>query len=663
MSTAPEDVSAFRGPVDPRVRPQDDLFGHVNNHWLQAVQIPSDRGRYGVFDVLREQAEEDVRVLIEEVSAGVESGELAADDVAGKVGALYRSFLDEARADELGVEPIRDLLESVDTATSIPDLVALTGRLGREGVSGFVLPFVNTDDKDSSRYVVYLEQGGLGLPDESYYREEQHAPILAAYRDHVARLLTLATGLDDETATRTAERVVDLETRLAESHWDRVANRDPVKTYTLVDAAGLTELAPAVDWAAWARGLGAGAPFDEVVVRQPDFLRGLTEALDGVDLATWQDWLRVRIVQSHAAYLDARIVEAEFDFVGRTLSGIPEQRARWKRGVSLVDASLGEAVGELYVARHFPPAARERMAELVDHLVEAFRRSFDASTWMGEGTKGEARAKLDAFTPKVGHPQRWRDYSALEIREDDLVGNVRRVAAFEVDRQLAKLGGPVDRDEWFLTPQTVNAYYNPGLNEIVFPAAILQPPFFDAEGEDADNYGGIGAVIGHEIGHGFDDAGSTFDGQGNLRDWWTASDREAFDERREALIAQFDAYTTRHAPGHTVNGALTVGENIGDIGGLAIGHAAYRIAVGDEVAQQVGEDGLTGDQRFFNNWARVWCGDARTEEAVRLLAVDPHSPQDVRGNAVRNIDAFHEAYGTREGDGMWLAPEQRVTLF
>ena len=525
-----------------------------------------------------------------------------------------------------------------------------------------MLPFVNTDDKDSSRYVVYLEQGGLGLPDESYYREEQHASTLAAYRDHVDRVFALALARDDESAAKAAERVVDLEVQLAKCHWDRVANRDPVKTYTLVDSAELTELAPAIDWGAWATGLGASAPFAEVVVRQPDFLRGLSTLLGNGDLDTWRDWLRLRIVQAHAAYLDARIVEEEFDFVGRTLSGIPEQRARWKRGVSLVDASLGEAVGELYVARHFPPNARERMTELVDNLVEAFRRSFAAYEWMSEATKGEAVAKLEAFTPKVGHPQTWRDYSALEVRDDDLVGNVRRVAAFEVDRALAKLGGPVDRDEWFLTPQTVNAYYNPGLNEIVFPAAILQPPFFDADGDDADNYGGIGAVIGHEIGHGFDDAGSTFDGQGNLREWWTAQDRAAFEERRDALIEQFDGYSTRNAPGHTVNGSLTVGENIGDIGGLAIGHAAYLIAAG-EASQQVDGDGLTGEQRFFGNWARVWCGDARTEEAVRLLSIDPHSPQDVRANAVRNIDAFHTAFGTREGDGMWLDPQQRVSLF
>src|SRR5699024_2920565 len=310
----------------------------------------------------------------------------------------------------------------------------------------------------------------------------------------------------------------------------------------------------------------------------------------------------------------------------------------------------------------FPPMHKARMQQLVENLIEAYRRNISELPWMTDATRQKALEKLEKFTPKIGYPDKWRDYSGLDVRPGDLLGNVRRTSAFVVDRELQKLGGPVDRDEWFLTPQTVNAYYNPGLNEIVFPAAILQPPFFDAEGDDADNYGGIGAVIGHEIGHGFDDAGSTFDGRGNLRDWWSPEDREAFEERRDALIEQFDRQETRHAPGYTVNGALTVGENIGDIGGLAIGHAAYRIAVGER-AEQVGEDGLTGEQRFFTNWARVWCGDARTEEAVRLLAVDPHSPQDVRGNAVRNIVAFHEVYATTEGDGMWLAPEERVSLF
>ena len=330
------------------------------------------------------------------------------------------------------------------------------------------------------------------------------------------------------------------------------------------------------------------------------------------------------------------MVEENFDFYGRTLSGVPQMRERWKRGVGLVEEALGEAVGQLYVERHFPPHAKERMVDLVDNLVEAFRRSLSQVPWMGDDTRREALAKLGQFTPKIGYPDRWRDYSALEVVPGDLLGNVRRAVAFEVDRQLAKLGGPVDRDEWFMTPQTVNAYYNPGLNEIVFPAAILQPPFFDVDADDAVNYGGIGAVIGHEVGHGFDDQGSQFDGTGTLRNWWTDEDRAAFQARADALIAQFDQLETRDAPGHKVNGALTVGENIGDLGGLTIGYSAYRISLGDEPAPEL--DGHTGEQRFFLGWAQVWRGLSRREEAERLLALDPHSPMDLRANAARNLD-------------------------
>jgi putative endopeptidase len=380
-----------------------------------------------------------------------------------------------------------------------------------------------------------------------------------------------------------------------------------------------------------------------------------------VPIESWRDWLRWQVLHAWAPYLSEALVAENFDFYGRTLSGVPEIRERWKRGVALVEDALGEAVGQLYVERHFPPHAKAAMETLVGNLVTAFGQAFDGLDWMGEDTKAAAHAKLAAFTPKVGYPDRWRDYSALEVTPGDLVGNVRRAAAFEVDRNLAKLGSPVDRDEWFMTPQTVNAYYNPGLNEIVFPAAILQPPFFDVDADDAVNYGGIGAVIGHEIGHGFDDQGSQYDGAGNLRNWWTDEDRARFTERAGALIAQFDELEPADAPGYRINGALTVGENIGDLCGLAIGHAAYRIALAGQPAPEL--DGLTGDQRFFVGWAHLWCGKAREAEAKRLLQIDPHAPMDQRANIVRNVDEFHEAFGTVEGDGMWLAPQERVTFF
>ena len=641
--------------VDPDVRPQDDLFAHVNGRWLASTPIPEDRGRYGTFDQLREQSEAHVRAIIEEVAAGSpETGSVAA-----KVGDLYASFMDEAAADALGVSPLDEDLAAVRAMRTPDDVVAATGRFTRDGVMGLVVPFVNTDSRDPDRYLVHLEQAGIGLPDESYYRDHAHEATRTAYVDHVERMLGLA-GWEDPPGA--AQRIMVLETAIAAGHWDQVANRDPVRVYNLVDRDGLAAMAPGLDWEGFTTGLGAPAgAFDTVVVRQPDHLRSVATLLAEHPVATWRDWLAWHVVHHHAAYLSAAVVEENFDFYGRTLSGVPKMRDRWKRGVSLVEESLGEALGQLYVERHFPPRAKERMVELVGHLVEAFRQSLSDRPWLRDDTRREALAKLEAFTPKIGYPDRWRDYSALEIVPDDLLGNVRRAVAFEVDRQLAKIGGPVDRGEWFMTPQTVNAYYNPGLNEIVFPAAILQPPFFDVDADDAVSYGGIGAVIGHEIGHGFDDQGSQFDGTGTLRNWWTDEDRAAFQALADALVVQFGALESRDAPGTKVNGALTVGENIGDLGGLTIGHAAYVISLDGEPAPVL--DGLTGEQRFFMGWAQVWRGVSRREEAERLLVIDPHSPMDLRANAARNLEEFHEAFGVTEGDGMWLAPEDRVRIF
>ncbi|PKW25884.1 M13 family metallopeptidase [Phycicoccus duodecadis] len=640
--------------IDASVRPQDDLFAHANGTWLATTEIPDDRGRYGTFDVLREAAEEHVRAIIDEVAAGSP----APGTVAAKVGDLYSSFMDHERVERLGAEPLAADIERVTQVRDASGVLALLGSFARDGVEGLVQPYVNTDDRDPDRYVVYLEQAGIGLPDESYYREEQYADLRAAYTAHVGRMLSLVAWPGAEAA---AERVMALETRIAAGHWDKVSNRDPVKTYTLLDGDGLRRLCH-IDWPAYLEGMGApeGA-FAAVVVRQPDHLRSVEAALAEVPVETWRDWLVWQLVHAHAPYLSSVFVDENFDFYGRTLSGVPTLRERWKRGVALVEGALGEAVGRLYVERHFPPHAKERMVELVANLVEAFRQSLSSVPWMGPATRAEALAKLDRFTPKIGYPDVWRDYSALEVEPGDLLGNVKRATAFEVDRNFGKLGAPVDRHEWFMTPQTVNAYYNPGMNEIVFPAAILQPPFFDVEADDAVNYGGIGAVIGHEIGHGFDDQGSQFDGRGELRDWWTEEDRTAFQARADALIAQFGALETRDAPGRPVNGALTVGENIGDLGGLTIGYSAYRIALGGEPAPEL--DGLTGAQRFFLGWARVWGGKARTAEAERLLAIDPHSPMDLRANAVRNLDEFHDAFGVLQGDGLYLAPDERVRIF
>ena len=643
----------LRSNLDLSVRPQDDLFRFTNGTWLEQTEIPADRGRYGTFDRLREQAEHDLRALLDEAVA---SG-AAPDTSAGRVATLYGAFLDEVAVQARGLGAVADLLAQVDAVTDAGDLAGLQGRLERIGIRGTVQHFVNTDDRASDRYVSYLHQAGLGLPDESYYREERHADTRAAYQRHVAAMLGLAGRPEPLEA---AARVMALETRLAAGHLDNVSDRDPVATYHLLTAAQLADLAPAVDWAGYAAGLGAPAALAEVVVRQPDYLRALSAALADEPISTWREWLAWHVIHARAPYLPQEFVTENFEFYGRTLAGTPQLRERWKRGVELVDRMLGEALGELYVARHFPPSAKARMTELVANLVEAFRRSFADRPWMGADTKAQALAKLERFVPKIGYPDTWRDYSALMLT-GDLLADVAAAHAFESDRNLAKLGRPVDRGEWFMSPQTVNAYYNPGMNEIVFPAAILQPPFFDVDADDAVNYGGIGAVIGHEVGHGFDDQGSQYDGDGTLRNWWTDADREAFDALGAKLIAQFDQLEPIAAPGRNVNGALTVGENLGDLAGLGVGYAAYRIACGDDEPPVL--DGLTGDQRFFVGWAQVWCGKAREETAVMLLAVDPHSPAEHRANVVRNIDAFHTAFGVTETDGMWLDPADRVSVF
>ncbi|MDQ3527542.1 MAG: peptidase M13 [Actinomycetota bacterium] len=650
-----------REPMDLQVRPQDDLFGHVNGAWLATAEIPPDRGRYGAFDMLRENAEANVRALIEEAALA----EPALDSPEGKVGALYASFMDTPRITELGGAPLAEDLRAVAEVREASDVVRTSARFQRHGVDGLVHVWVTADAGSPKDYIAYLHQGGIGLPDEAYYTAAEHAETRTAYRAYLGRLLDLAApalgeaGLD--LGQDVPQRVFDLEARIADAHWDRVTARDAVKSYTRLTAAELAESTPGWDWAAWRDGLGASEQaLAHAVARQPDMLTAVAAALREVAVADWRAWLVVRLLDSTAPYLTDDFVEASFDFHGRTLTGTPENKERWKRGVGLVETLLGEAAGQLYVARHYPAEAQERMVQLVGKVVEAFRARIGELDWMGEQTREKALDKLSKFRPKIGHPPTWRDYTAYEVLPTDLVGNVRRGHAVETDRELAKIGGPIDLDEWLMTPQTVNAYYHPMLNEIVFPAAILQPPFFTVDADDAVNYGGIGAVIAHEIGHGFDDQGSRYAGDGSLTDWWTEQDRAAFDERAQSLIAQFDQLEPRDVPGHKVNGGLTVGENIGDLCGLEMSLRAYRLAAGTNPPEI---DGWTGDQRFFLGFAQVWRGKARVEEAKRLLAIDPHAPADLRGNVVRNVDAFHDAFEVGEGDAMWLTPGDRVRIF
>ncbi|HEX6419288.1 MAG TPA: M13-type metalloendopeptidase [Acidimicrobiales bacterium] len=637
------------------VRPQDDLFRHVNATWLSRTEIPPDRAAHGAFHILHDQAEMDVRALCEEAA----DGDAPAGSDERKVGDLWAAFMDLEAVERRDAEPLADDLAAIRAARSPADLLALAGRLQRHGTPGLVEWFVDNDGEDATRYIVNLVQGGIGLPDEAYYREDAYAEVRAAYVEHVGTVLRLVgePGADDA-----ARRVVALETALAAGHWTNVDSRDALKTHNKHTLGALRALTPGVDWDAWLDGLGAPAgAFDEVVVRQPDAVETAARLLGEVPLADWRAWLTFHHVRAAAPYLSSRFVDANFAFYGTLLSGIPELRERWKRGVGVVEAALGEAVGRLYVARHFPPEHKAHMDRLVGWLVEAYRADIAELDWMSPETRERALAKLDRFTPKVGYPDRWRDYSALEIDRADLLGSVRRAAAFEVDRNLAKIGKPIDRDEWHMTPQTVNAYYNPGMNEIVFPAAILRWPFFDPDADDAVNFGGIGAVIGHEIGHGFDDQGSRYDGDGNLADWWTEADRAGFDERAQALVEQYDRFTPAGLDGHRVNGALTVGENIGDLGGITIAHKAYRLSL--QGAGEPAVDGLTGSQRVFLGWAQVWRMAVREAEQIRRLAIDPHAPPEFRANVVRNLDEFHEAFGVEEGDGMWLAKGERVRIW
>ena len=655
--------------VDADFRPQDDLFGHVNGRWLAEYDIPADRATDGAFRYLFDRAEEQVRDLITEASqtSSLKGTVATADDDAQRIGDLYASFLDEEAVECRGVQPLLDELATIDNAADASALAAALGALQRTGVGGGVGMYVDTDSKDSTRYLVHFTQSGIGLPDESYFRDEQHARVLAAYPGHIAKMFSLVFGGDPEHPddhTETAARIVALETKLAAAHWDVVKRRDADLTYNLRTFAELQADGVGFDWVGWLTALGSTPDaVAELVVRQPDYLTAFAALWASEDLEDWKRWARWRLIRARASWLTDDLVAADFDFYGRLLTGAEQIRDRWKRAVSLVESLMGDAVGKLYVQRHFPPDAKTRIDTLVDNLQEAYRISISELDWMTPQTRERALTKLNKFTAKVGYPNKWRDYSRLVIDRADLYGNYQRGYAVNHDREVAKLGGPVDRDEWFMTPQTVNAYYNPGMNEIVFPAAILQPPFFDAQADDAANYGGIGAVIGHEIGHGFDDQGAKYDGDGNLVDWWTDDDRTEFAARTKALIEQYEVYTPRGLDGgHHVNGAFTVGENIGDLGGLSIALLAYQLSLNGEPAPVI--DGLTGVQRVFYGWAQVWRTKSREAEAIRRLAVDPHSPPEFRCNGViRNVDAFYDAFDVAEDDALFLEPQHRVRIW
>jgi len=641
---------------DPSVRIQDDLFRFMNGKWLRESEIPSDRSGDGAFNFLRVKAEKEVFDIIEELS----KHEHPAGSNAQKIGDLYRSFMDETRIESLGISPIQDELKQAASITNASEFLHLLGDFETRGNGGLFYYFITTDHKDSTKNIGYIGQAGLSLPDEAYYREAEYEVLRAALQVHIANMFSNA-GLPD--GQLHAQRVLELETEIASHHWDQVRDRDSLATYNKFSFDELQKLSEGFDWPLYLKAAQVPAKaVENVIARQPSFFAGIGQMLANFDAAKWSSWLQWHLLSGSAPFLNKALVEENFSFYGTTLSGTPENRERWKRGVSIVEGVLGEAIGELYVAKHFPPAAKVRMLELVNNLLEAYRVDIAALDWMTPETKKRAFEKLDKFTPKIGYPDKFRDYKALQISPDDLIGNIAATTKFQMDYEFAKIGAPVDRTEWHMFPQTVNAYYNPGMNEIVFPAGILQAPFFDMEADDAANYGGIGAVIGHEIGHGFDDQGAKYDGDGNLVDWWADKDRVEFEKRTKILIDQYEVLYPADTPDMHVNGALTVGENIGDLGGLTIALKAYEIALKGGSAPVL--DGFTGVQRVFLGFAQVWRGKVRTEELKRRLATDPHSPSEFRCNQiVKNLNEFYEAFDVKQGDALYMPEGERVRIW
>jgi len=655
MSTA-QKSGIFLDYMKPEIRPQDDLFRFVNGTWLETKEIPADRAADGHFNRLREEAQEHVKAIIEDLSKTT----AAPGSNAQKIGDLYRSFMDEARIEALGITPIEGDLKRALSLTTKSEFLKVLGEFEARGNGGLFYSYINTDARDANTYIAYIGQSGLSLPDEAYYREEQYVEIRSALLLHIEKMFALAKV---EGAALHAANVLELETAIASFHWDQVRDRDAELTYNKYSLEELKALAPDFEWDAWMAAAKIPArTLAQCVVAEPSYFEGINGLLKEFNSELWASWLAWHLLSGSAAYLSSEFVNQNFAFYGTTLSGIPQLRERWKRGVALVEGALGEAIGEIYVQRHFPQAAKERMQTLVANLLEAYRVDIAALDWMSQETKEKAFIKLDKFTPKIGYPDKWRDYSALTITPDNLIENLAAVATFAQNHELAKIGSPVDRSEWHMTPQTVNAYYNPGMNEIVFPAAILQPPFFDLEADDAVNYGAIGAVIGHEIGHGFDDQGSKYDGDGQLENWWSEKDLEEFQKRTKNLIAQYDELRPSGAPDVHVNGALTIGENIGDLGGLTIAHKAYEIALNGATPPVL--DGFTGYQRLFIGYAQTWCGKQRAEEIRRRVSMDPHSPDEFRCNQiVKNFDPFYEAFGVTEGDGLFMPPSDRVRIW
>jgi putative endopeptidase len=642
--------------VDGSVRPQDDAYQYLNGKWLLTFQLPPDKGAVGSFTAIEDATEEQLRSIVDSLDQATSSD---GDADAKKLADLYASFMKEEQIEALGLKPLQAEFAAIDAVRDLNALPSLMAHMNSIGAGAPYGLFVNLDARNSTQYAVSLFQGGLGLPDRDYYLKDDAKlkDARTSYRAHIEKMLSMA---GESKAAEHAAAILNLETSLARIQWTRVEDRDPIKTYNKTAITELSALMPGYDWQRYVHSAGIDGKVDSVIIRQPSYFTGLGKLITNTPLPVWKAYFKWRVLSAAAPYLSKPFVDERFAFTGGVLRGVPENQPRWKRAITLLDGSLGEALGKLYVEKYFPPQHKARMQALVQNLLEAYRRDIDTLDWMSAETKIGAQAKLAKMLPKIGYPDHWRDYSALKISRDDLRGNVVRANEFEYRRNLAKLGKPVDHGEWRMRPQTVNASYNPTSNEITFPAAILQPPFFDATADDAANYGGIGAVIGHEMSHGFDDQGSQFDADGNLHDWFTKADHDKFAEKTKALVAQYNAYEP--VPDYHVNGALTLGENIGDNSGLAIAYKAYRISLAGHEAPVI--DGFTGDQRLYLGWAQVWRGKVREAEAIQRIKADPHSPPAVRGTApLRNQAGFYAAFGLKPGDKMYLPPDQRVNIW
>ncbi|MGA1741423.1 MAG: M13 family metallopeptidase [Pseudohongiellaceae bacterium] len=640
--------------MDTSIAPGDDFYRYVNGIWLSNTEIPADQSNYGAFTALADEAEENLRTIIEEAAAT----DAAVGSDLQKVGDFYQSFMNENLIETLGINPLTESLAEISAADDKAELMQVITALNYIGVQ---MPFgfyIDVDERQTDQYVANVFQSGLSLPDRDWYLVSDNDSYLTArqaYSNYISEVMSLAGFSNGEDI---ADSVLQIENRIAEAHWDRVQNRQRELTYNKLSIDDLQNLAPAIDWAATMQGLGMFT--DEFIISQPSYFEALSTIWSEVGLAQWRNYTSFKLVNAFASYLSQDFIDAKFAFEGGVLSGLEENRPRWKRGVDAVDSALSEIVGKLYVERYFKEEAKERMDVLIENLRDGFRVGIDELEWMTETTKAEAQAKLAKFTTKIGYPDEWKDYSGVDVLENDLVGNVMRSRRFEHNREVSKLGQPIDRGEWFMTPHTVNAYYNPNMNEIVFPAAILQPPFFNVEADDAVNYGAIGAVIGHEFSHGFDDQGRKSDGDGMLRDWWTEADAAAFSERANALVAQYNQFEV--LPGKFLNGEFTLGENIGDLSGLAVAYKAYQLSLNGEEAPVI--DGFTGDQRFFMGWGQVWRRLYRDENLEVRITSDPHSHSEARANGtLRNIDSWYEAFDVQVGDALYLPPSQRVKIW